>query len=114
MIVWRKKESKCDRTGGSYSRVLEVGCNKDVGVFVTLNHCYKFKDDDEWKTSHVGELGFYFNPLCSSKKWKWGHEHFWYDGPHCTFGWAAVTSIISLILDVRFANLRLADRHAHS
>lgn len=30
------------------------------------------------------------------------------------FGWAAVTSIISLILDVRFANLRLADRHAHS
>ena len=85
MIVWRKKESKCARTGGSFARVLEVGCDKDIGVFITLNHCYKFKDDDEWKTSHVGELGFYFNPLLPFKKWKWGSEHFWYDGPHCTF-----------------------------
>lgn len=34
----------------------------------------------EWMTDHATGFGVSTHPL-----WRWGFDHFWYDGPHCSF-----------------------------
>lgn len=37
-------------------------------------------EDGEWRDSHTLVYGLLYN-----KKWRWGFNHFYYDGPHCFF-----------------------------
>ena len=79
--LWTSKEKTVPTWDGKtaqHRRVLEVGRGDACGVYVSLETQYK-GDDGEWRFCEE-VFGVYFHWW----RWKWGPEHGWYDGPHCT------------------------------
>jgi hypothetical protein len=46
--------------------------------FIGIVHQYQI--ENKWYDSHVMVYS-----VALLKDWKWGFDHFWYDGPHCFF-----------------------------
>jgi hypothetical protein len=45
-----------------------------------IGFIHQAQSDGEWHDSHTRVFGFQ-----KMGTWRWGIDHFWYDGPHCVF-----------------------------
>lgn len=49
---------------------------------ISLNQYVKFESEQDWNFLQVPVSYFY---VALEKRFKFGSEHFYYDGPHCSF-----------------------------
>lgn len=78
MILWKSKEILETRQGENFSCrafrwILEV---TNSSIEVVHQHEY----DGKWFSSHTNAYG-----ISRSNVWKFGTQHVYYDGPHCSF-----------------------------
>jgi hypothetical protein len=86
MILWRFKETPETREDfpcSAFRWVIETSYGPSC-MSIGVVHQYQYKDTGEWHSSHttVYEVGL-------ARKFKFGREHWYYDGPHCSLslGW---------------------------
>lgn len=58
--------------------------NKIYSIYLTLY--YKSRETGNWHGIHSEMWGFAIH-----KKWRWGSEHLYYDGPHCSLSLGFLT-----------------------
>lgn len=86
MIIYATKEQREEDPRmpcQAYRKAFQVSLwdkNGTKGFFVEWGPQHKFRDSTEWRTHHA--VGRWFSV---TNHFKWGGEHFYYDGPHCMF-----------------------------
>lgn len=58
----------------------------DVGLFNIGWHRQVRFNDRDWFSDHASGWGVEFH-----FRWKWGEDHFYYDGEHCLFHYGFIT-----------------------